>query len=197
MRSLLMTAASLVLIGITTLSSSAKADIVFTLSNVEFSDSTFLNGTFSLNVYGNIAGPPFGAAYSLTTTSGILPGNTYASGQIPSAGINNPTDTVVTFQEYLPLGSPTTDYVLQLTFAGTLGQGNNTLLGGVGGPSWECIGFSCPASDQIRYVLDAEVNVVGTASAVPEPSTWAMMIVGFLGIGLMAYRRRAGAPIAA
>jgi hypothetical protein len=45
--------------------------------------------------------------------------------------------------------------------------------------------------------LDAEVNVVGTASAVPEPSTWAMMIVGFLGIGVMAYRRRAGAPIAA
>jgi hypothetical protein len=28
------------------------------------------------------------------------------------------------------------------------------------------------------------------ASAVPEPSTWAMMILGFAGVGLMAYRRR-------
>jgi hypothetical protein len=28
-------------------------------------------------------------------------------------------------------------------------------------------------------------------SAVPEPSTWAMMILGFLGVGLMAYRRKA------
>jgi hypothetical protein len=28
------------------------------------------------------------------------------------------------------------------------------------------------------------------ASAVPEPSTWAMMILGFAGIGFMAYRRR-------
>jgi hypothetical protein len=29
-----------------------------------------------------------------------------------------------------------------------------------------------------------------TISAVPEPSTWAMMILGFCGIGFMAYRRK-------
>jgi hypothetical protein len=29
-----------------------------------------------------------------------------------------------------------------------------------------------------------------TISAVPEPATWAMMILGFLGIGFMAYRRK-------
>jgi PEP-CTERM motif-containing protein len=29
-----------------------------------------------------------------------------------------------------------------------------------------------------------------TVSAVPEPSTWAMMILGFLGVGFMAYRRK-------
>ena len=27
-------------------------------------------------------------------------------------------------------------------------------------------------------------------AAVPEPSTWAMMLIGFLGLGVMAYRRR-------
>jgi len=26
--------------------------------------------------------------------------------------------------------------------------------------------------------------------AVPEPSAWAMMILGFFGVGFMAYRRR-------
>jgi hypothetical protein len=29
-----------------------------------------------------------------------------------------------------------------------------------------------------------------TVAAVPEPSTWAMMILGFAGIGFMAYRRK-------
>ena len=28
------------------------------------------------------------------------------------------------------------------------------------------------------------------ARCVPEPSTWAMMILGFAGIGFMAYRRK-------
>jgi hypothetical protein len=33
-------------------------------------------------------------------------------------------------------------------------------------------------------------NLSFGVSAVPEPSTWAMMILGFAGIGFMAYRRR-------
>jgi hypothetical protein len=31
-------------------------------------------------------------------------------------------------------------------------------------------------------------------SAVPEPSTWAMMILGFAGVGFMAYRRKQNGP---
>jgi len=31
---------------------------------------------------------------------------------------------------------------------------------------------------------------VGVEAAVPEPSTWAMMILGFFGVGFMAYRRK-------
>jgi hypothetical protein len=31
---------------------------------------------------------------------------------------------------------------------------------------------------------------VALSSAVPEPSTWAMMILGFVGVGFMAYRRK-------
>jgi hypothetical protein len=40
-------------------------------------------------------------------------------------------------------------------------------------------------SDQQGNLLD---NIVLTA--VPEPSTWAMMILGFFGVGFMAYRRK-------
>jgi PEP-CTERM motif len=35
------------------------------------------------------------------------------------------------------------------------------------------------------------------AQAVPEPSTWALMLLGFAGIGFMGYRRRKLIPVAA
>jgi hypothetical protein len=40
-------------------------------------------------------------------------------------------------------------------------------------------------ADQQGDLLD---NVVVTA--VPEPFTWAMMMLGFFGVGFMAYRRK-------
>jgi hypothetical protein len=42
-------------------------------------------------------------------------------------------------------------------------------------------------SDQLASV---SINV----DAVPEPSTWAMMIIGFLGLGFMAHRRQRAVP---
>jgi hypothetical protein len=35
-----------------------------------------------------------------------------------------------------------------------------------------------------------EFDNVTSVAAVPEPATWAMMILGFLGVGFMAYRRK-------
>lgn len=45
-----------------------------------------------------------------------------------------------------------------------------------------------------EYFDNVSLNVT---SAVPEPSTWAMMILGFAGVGFLAYRRRKGATLAA
>ena len=39
------------------------------------------------------------------------------------------------------------------------------------------------------YLTHGAINV---APSVPEPSTWAMMILGFAGVGFMAYRRLRG-----
>ena len=35
-----------------------------------------------------------------------------------------------------------------------------------------------------------DVSVTPVTSAVPEASTWAMMILGFFGVGFMTYRRK-------
>ena len=40
-------------------------------------------------------------------------------------------------------------------------------------------------------------NVTFGISAVPEPSTWAMMIIGFAGVGFMAYRRNSKSALMA
>lgn len=46
--------------------------------------------------------------------------------------------------------------------------------------------FSLQGSSGSPLVFDVTMNI----SAVPEPSTWAMMILGFLGVSFMAYRKR-------
>jgi hypothetical protein len=51
-----------------------------------------------------------------------------------------------------------------------------------------------PATQQGALLTDVTVSSVlgGGAPGTPEPSTWAMIILGFLGIGLVSYRRRGG-----
>jgi len=48
--------------------------------------------------------------------------------------------------------------------------------------------YSAPADTSIRGVA--------FAPAVPEPSTWAMMILGFAGLGFSAYRRKPRSSVA-
>ena len=62
--------------------------------------------------------------------------------------------------------------------------------------------FNAKVSDTFDIsltVFDGTTNqplafVSETVNAVPEPSTWAMMILGFCGIGFMAYRRKQNEP---
>jgi hypothetical protein len=39
------------------------------------------------------------------------------------------------------------------------------------------------------YQVQIDVSLPGGVAAVPEPSTWAMVIFGFLGVGFLTYRR--------
>ena len=63
-------------------------------------------------------------------------------------------------------------------------------------------GSNCPISCNfgpsgvINGSLASNSGTPGTfaVSAVPEPSTWAMMILGFCGVGFMAYRRKQNGP---
>ncbi len=40
------------------------------------------------------------------------------------------------------------------------------------------------------FTITTSPNIGNMAPSVPKPSTWAMMVLGFAGVGFMAYRRR-------
>jgi PEP-CTERM motif len=54
--------------------------------------------------------------------------------------------------------------------------------------------FAPSAGVRSQYFDNVSLDVT---APVPEPSTWAMIILGFAGVGFMAYRRRNGAMIGA
>jgi hypothetical protein len=162
-----------------------KADVVWTLTNVPLDDGTFLSGHFTINVYGFLENN-----WQLTTQNGTLPGASY----LP---VINSVDVTSTTVGFLPPGSPYQG-ILFLTFQDplTVPEAHNDIIGGNLGPSYECFGYLCDPSlgpsGTIRYVL-GQLDRGGTAAfaaAAPEPSTWAMMILGFAGVGFMAYRRK-------
>jgi hypothetical protein len=72
---------------------------------------------------------------------------------------------------------------------GLLCFNNSALLCNGGGHSAVDVSIGATASF-IPESGNFEIGVAAVA-AVPEPSTWAMMILGFCGIGFMGYRRKA------
>ena len=70
------------------------------------------------------------------------------------------------------------------TLTGTFASGTTTASGFV---FLELLGYGSNTVELFDNVHASFDNGVG---AVPEPSTWAMMILGFAGVGYMAYRRR-------
>jgi PEP-CTERM motif len=70
-----------------------------------------------------------------------------------------------------------------ISFASTAGSGPSTFTLDTSG------GFSF-------YLNTAEISsgTMTAVAAVPEPSTWAMMILGFCGLGFMAFRRKQNGP---
>jgi hypothetical protein len=59
-----------------------------------------------------------------------------------------------------------------------------------GDPHSVAVHISTDINPLIQESGNVQIANVAVAGSVPEPSTWAMMILGFAGIGFMAYRRK-------
>jgi hypothetical protein len=80
------------------------------------------------------------------------------------------------------------------TVANTLPNFQTQFIGFVSTDPFNSITLTVP--DDASWVVSDFMTAQALTSAVPEPSTWAMMILGFAGVGFMAYRRKAKTPAA-
>jgi hypothetical protein len=94
------------------------------------------------------------------------------------------------------INGSTNDFTLSLKFTDSDSLGSPTLTqcgqpgffcGPASQPSWLASGYTVSTDPDIFIATTGSVEAI--ANAVPEPSTWAMLMLGFAGIGFTAYRR--------
>jgi len=195
-------------------SASAQADVVtFTLGlgNAALSGFPAPYGTVSIDLTSSTTA-------AVTFTSALTAGDQYAFGGAQSTDLNvnassfsfsSPVYTPQFTTAYLAGSGPgnvstfgtfdltiamhdgfpnsATNVTFTLTdISGTWASAANVLAANSDGNEVAAHIFACTAP----CTTSSDVLVTGFTTAVPEPSTWAMMILGFMGVGFMAYRRR-------
>jgi hypothetical protein len=114
----------------------------------------------------------------------------------PGTGVAGVATTVPTFTDF-PLGvtSGTYDHTFDITLASTYNPAFVTANGGTPAGAFSALLAGLNAGDAYLNIHSTmfpsgEIRGFLQVEAVPEPSTWAMMILGFIGVGFMAYRRK-------
>jgi len=204
MRARLRSAALVTAAALTILADAATAAIIYPKSGSENSQTY----SFTASSSGDLVAYFAGSGAALENQLGLLV-NGASTG---SVGLNNHTSSigqsinfgrveagnVLTFVDFV------TGYATWYSNPALNGGNGNhiystTAAAGeafAGSPAGTYVAFedlSFPNSD-FNYFDHA---FVFTIAAVPEPSTWAMMILGFAGVGYMTYRRRRTAALAA
>ena len=142
--------------------SSARASVIYDWS---FSDSTDSgSGTFTTGTVWTATG------VAISGISGTVDGHAI-TGLSSFAGADN---KLYSAAPHMSLGG--------ISFATSVNTFNLENFGGV-----ELIKFSTDPSGIDTGGVPITFSI---AQAVPEPSTWAMMILGFMGVGFLAYRRK-------
>lgn len=167
----------------------ARADFLFVLDNVVFSDGATATGQFSVNIYGFLDAPT-----SITTTAVLaIPGGIYAIG----TNYLNSTPQFLAFT--LPGFSFTQPgYTSELFIALT-----NPVVAGVSNPidtgnSYECVGpYACTIT---RTIVSGSVQVTSTDAQpytgpgstpidTPEPASLALLTAGLASLAFARRRR--------
>jgi hypothetical protein len=179
------------------MATSAKADVKYILQNVTFDDggTVAANGYFTTNVDGYVS------SWNITTNAGTTLNFVTSYVSPPANALSDvPGAPPFTSVLFAPNGNPE-QQALALVFQNPLGFASDPIVGG-----WECAGaYGCNLTGQTNpygygggpiwgptrfIVTDVAQGPSVLATGVPEVSTWGMMLLGFLGVGLAASRRK-------
>lgn len=155
--------------------------------------STF---TLSGTITGGSTGYDSGTYSFVTTYTGL---DTPQGGPNSPIAQSNPADTNEFFYDFLDpsttmtlnlFGTPTGDHSIALVAGGNFVADTGFSFAYV---STDCTGVSSCGQNNVGLTPGATifgpVDVFASFSTVPEPSTWALMLLGFAGIGFVGYRR--------
>jgi hypothetical protein len=202
------------------MSASARADIVMVpASSIQGANVLFNNGAQSgLTVIGHtqagtevvFAGQTFDLAHIITSTGGqaasvqgtatsnLINLNWHLNGGGTFNNLEFNIDTVLSGRN--PTGATAVNFIVYDNDLNPFvfnNSGNNYALSngqnffgfvGINGESISSIYMNFLGGTGASGVQQIRLDEV--TAAVPEPSTWAMMILGFVGVGFLAYRRR-------
>jgi uncharacterized protein (TIGR03118 family) len=151
----------------------------------EFSE----NGGLEKTIVGGPLASPWGVAIAPSSFGklggDLLVGNfSFANGVADVINAFNPvTDALVGSIDVNPGAGNTAGGLWSIVFGGSGSDGNpNTLF------------FTDGINGEKDGLFGSLTAAPGSLSAVPEPSTWAMMLAGFGGLALLAVRRRRASP---
>ena len=203
--------------------SAAKADLLF---NWSYTDGGMTNvGGGTLTATPDLLPSAPANAYFVTSVDGFMNGlhvtnvfdTTFVSpSQIIYVGAVGPNYSVdangISFSNFVSLLDTPHATAYNLAADGAFSPGGSPYPGFTCGGAQYCLVGPGPYNDKnpsnlvdpldpgdgprVYNVVPLSDVTITFAGAVPEASTWAMMILGFAGIGAMAYRRRRGAVLA-
>jgi hypothetical protein len=128
-----------------------------------------------------LTGLSVGTAYAVTF---IMASEAVNSDSL-RVSVNGGTGTIFTAPAYVPGGGPNGgfwDVWASKEFDFTATGSSATI-------QFDTIGLNAGG-----YDVGLDNVSISAMGAVPEPSTWAMMLLGFFGLGFMAYRRKQSEP---
>lgn len=140
----------------------------------DFSYSTVAGGTLTSSGSGEFDTTPTGPNFLVNSATGTVDG--FAISLIPVNGFAGNDNTIYTPGAFLSFAG--LSFTTGATNYNLYGDNGTFVLG-------NAICTACSGGNETKVNL-----TITEVAAVPEPSTWAMLILGFAGIGYMTYRRK-------